>query len=168
MNMENSTVSKIKPMGLIPSLLFFGIPSLIFSFFIYYVMQELHRNGINDFVNWIVSMTTPLALMLVAAVIAFKAEGNSFNRTAFLTRFRLKKMSGKDWIYTIALFIVTVIIYGALSSTSKWLIQFKLFSPPEFLLPAVDPGLEHNILVDSFMGIPLKDNGGLQSHILYS
>ena len=154
--MGNSPVPKIKPMGLIPSLLFFGIPSLIFSFFIYYVMQKLNRNGTDDFVNWIVSMTTPLAMMLVAAIIAFKAEGNSFTRTAFLTRFRLKKMTGKDWIYTLALFIVTVIIYAVLSSTSKWLIQFKLFSPPEFLLPAVDPRLEHNILVDSFMGIPLK------------
>ncbi len=156
MNMENSLSMKIKPMGIIPSLLFFGIPSVIFGFSIYYVMQKLHQNGVNDFVNFIVSMITPLALMLLAAIIAYKVEGNSFNRPTFLARFRLKKMTKKDWIYTLGLFIVMVIIYGTLSFTSKWLIQFKLFFPPEFLIPVVDPRLEHNIIVDSFMGVPLK------------
>ena len=154
--MEMSPDMKIKPMGIIPSLLFFAIPSVIFSFFIYYVMQKLHQNGINDFVNFMVSMTTPLALMLVAAIIAYKVEGNAFNWSAFSKRFRLKKMTRKDWIYTVALLIVMIIIYGTLSFTSKWLIQFQLFSPPEFLLPSVDPRLEQNLLVNSFMGIPLK------------
>ena len=143
-------------MGIFSSLLFFGIPSVIFSFSIYYVMQKLHQNGINDFINWYVSLVIPLALMLLAAMIAYKVEGNSFNWSTFLTRFRLKKMTKKDWIYTLILFIVMIIIYGALSFTSKWLIQFKLFSPPEFLIPAVDPRLEQNILVDSFMDVPLK------------
>ncbi len=154
--MEKSPDLKIKPMGIIPSVLFFAIPSVIFSFFIYYVMQKLHQNGINDFVNFVVSMTTPLALMLVAAIIAYKVEGNSFNWRSFSKRFRLKKMTRKDWIYTVALLMVMIIIYGTLSFTSKWLIQFQLFSPPEFLLPSVDPRLEQNLLVDSFMGIPLK------------
>ncbi len=154
--MENSLNMKIKPMGILSSLLFFGIPSAVYSFSIYYVMQKLHQNGINDFINWYVSMVIPLALMLLAAIIAYKVEGNSFKWSTFLTRFRLKKMTKKDWIYTLVLFIVSVIIYGTLSFTSKWLIQFKLFSPPEFLIPAVDPRLEQNILVASFMGVPLK------------
>ncbi len=154
--MGNSLNMKIKPMGILSSLLFFGIPSAVYSFSIYYVMQKLHLNGINDFINWYVSMVIPLALMLLAAIIAYKVEGNSFKLSAFLTRFRLKKMTKNDWIYTLVLFIVSVIIYGTLSFTSKWLIQFKLFSPPEFLIPAVDPRLEQNILLDSFMGVPLK------------
>jgi len=156
MNMGNSLNMKIKPMGILSSLLFFGVPSAFYCFCIYYVMQKLHQNGTNDFINWYVSMVIPLALFLLAAIIAYKVEGNSFKWSAFLTRFRLKKMTNKDWIYTLVLFIVSVIIYGTLSFTSKWLIQFKLFSPPEFLLPAVDPRLEQNILLDSFMGVPLK------------
>ena len=143
-------------MGILSSLLFFGIPSVIFSFSIYFVMQKLHQNGISNFINWYVSMVIPLALMLLAAMIAYKVEGNSFKWSTILTRFRLKRMTKKDWIYTLILFIVSVIIYGTLSFTSKWLIQFKLFSPPEFLIPAVDPRLEQNILVDSFMDVPLK------------
>jgi len=154
--METSGTIKIKPMGIIPSILFFGIPSLIFSFSIYYVMQKLHQNGTNDFVNYIVSMTSPLVLMLVAAIIAYRIEGNSFGWTAFRTRFRLKRLTRKDWIYALVLFVVMAIIYETLSFTPKWLIEFKLFSPPEFLIPAVDPRLEQNIFLDSFLGIPLK------------
>ena len=65
-------------------------------------------------------------------------------------------MTKKDWIYTLALCVVMVIIYEALSFTPKWLIQLKFFSPPEFLLSSVDPRLEQNILMNSFMGVPLK------------
>ena len=154
--MNSSGDMKIKPMGLLTSLLFFGIPSLVFYFSIYYVMQKLHQNGVNNFINWYVSLVIPLTLMLLAALVAYKAEGNSFNWSAIFTRFRLKKMTGTDWIYTLMLFIASVIIYGTLSFTSKWLIQFELFSPPEFLIPAVDPRLGQNILVNSFMGVPLK------------
>lgn len=154
--METSPAIKIKPMGVMPSILFFGIPSIILSFSIYYVMQKLHQNGVNDFVNFYVTMVAPLALMLVAALIAYRVEGNSFNWSAFSNRFRLKRMTTKDWIYSLALFIAMGIIYGALSFTSKWLIQFNFFAPPVFLIPAVDPRLEQNIIIDTFLGIPLK------------
>jgi membrane protease YdiL (CAAX protease family) len=119
-------------------------------------MQILHENGINDFVNFFVTMVTPLSLMLFAALVAFRIEGNDFKWSTISARFRLRKMTKSDLIYTIGLLIVMIIIYEGLSFTSKWLIQFKLFTPPEFLLPAVDPRLEQNILVETFMGIPLK------------
>jgi membrane protease YdiL (CAAX protease family) len=154
--METSGTMKIKPMGIMSSLLFFGIPSAVCTFSIYFVMQKLHRNGINDFVNFYISMALPLALMLFASLIALKIEGNDLKWTTISSRFRLKKMSGTDWIYTIGLFAAMALIYGGLSFTSKWLIQFKLFAPPEFLIPAVDPRLEQNIFMDTFLGVPLK------------
>jgi membrane protease YdiL (CAAX protease family) len=154
--METSVTMKIRPLGIMSSLLLFGIPSAICSFCIYFVMQKLHQNGINDFVNFIISMVTPLSLMLFAALIAFKIEGNKFQWSTFASRFRLKRMTKLDWIYAFGLLVATIFIYESLSFTSKWLIQFRLFSPPEFLLPAVDPRLEQNILLSTFMGIPLK------------
>lgn len=155
-DMEASNPNKIKPMGMMSSLMFFGIPSAIFSFCIYYVMQKLHQNGINDIVNFFASMVAPLLLMTIAALVAFMIEGHGFNWPNVAARFRLKKMTKVDWIYAIGLLIVTIFIYESLSFTPKWLIQFQLFSPPEFLLPAVDPRLDQNILLSTFMGIPLK------------
>jgi hypothetical protein len=50
-------------------------------------------------------------------------------------------MTKKDWIYTLILFVIMVVVQVSLGFTAKWLIQFKIFAPPEFLLPAVDPRL---------------------------
>ncbi|MCX6225208.1 MAG: hypothetical protein NTV01_10765 [Bacteroidia bacterium] len=47
--------------------------------------------------------------------------------------FRLKKMTKTDCIYTLFLFVVQILLYAGLSFTAKWLIQFDLFAPPEFL-----------------------------------
>ncbi len=143
-------------MGLKSSILFFGIPSIILSFSIYYVMQKLHQNGVDNFINFYVTMVAPLALMLVAALIAYRIEGNTFNWLSFSTRFRLKRMTNKDWIYSLLLFMAMGLIYGTLSFTSKWLIQFKLFAPPDFLLPSLDPRLEQKFLINTFLGVPLK------------
>ncbi len=147
---------KIKPLRFWPSLPFFAIPSAIAAIGVYVVMQRLHEHGVNNFVNFYLSMILPLALMLIAALIAFKMEGNPWNWKTVAERFRLKRMTKKDWIYTVLLFIVQIILYAGLSFTAKWLIQFDLFAPPEFLVPAVDPRLEQGILIDSFMGVPLK------------
>jgi len=154
--MEISSKTSIKPMGIFASLLYFGIPSVIFYFFIYFVMQRLHGAGVNDFVNFYASMVTPLILMLIASLVAYKSEGNKFSWALLSKRFRLKKMEKKDWIYTLILIVAMIIIQGGLAFTSKWLIQFDFFAPPTFLLPAVDPRLEHNLVLNSFMGFPLK------------
>jgi membrane protease YdiL (CAAX protease family) len=158
--METSTekfaTKPLNPMRMTSSLLFFGIPSVILWFCIYYVMQKLHQNGVNDFLNFYVSMVTPLMLMLLASLVAYKMEGNQFNWPSFSNRFRLRKMTRTDWFWTLGLFVIMGIFYGSLSFTSKWLIQFKLFAPPEFLLPAVDPRIDAQIFPESFMGVPLK------------
>ena len=147
---------KIKPLRFWPSLPFFAIPSAIAAFGVYIVMQRLFEHEVNNFVNFYLSMILPLALMLIAALVAFKIEGNPLNWKILAERFRIKRLTKKDWTYTLILFIIQVILYAGLSFTAKWLIQFDLFAPPEFLIPAVDPRLEQGILMDSFMGVPLK------------
>jgi membrane protease YdiL (CAAX protease family) len=148
--------NKIKPMGFGPSVLYFGIPSAIAAFGVYYVMQRLYQNGVDNFVNFYLSMIVPLALMLIAALIAFKMEGNRLDWKTLSVRFRLKKMTKTDWTYTFLLLAVQILLYGGLSFTAKWLIQFDLFAPPEFLLPAVDPRIDQGIFLDTFMGVTLK------------
>jgi membrane protease YdiL (CAAX protease family) len=154
--MEISTKPVIKPMGIFASLFYFAVPSAIFYFFIYYVMQQLHATGVNDFVNFYLSMVIPLVILLIASLVSYKLEGNRFDWPSFSARFRLRKMEKKDWIYTLILLVTIVLIQGALSFTSKWLIQFHFFAPPAFLLPAVDPRLAHNLISDTFMGYTLK------------
>jgi lipopolysaccharide export LptBFGC system permease protein LptF len=81
--MQDSIKTVIKPMGISKSILYFGIPAVIFYFFIYFVMQRLHTSGVNDFVNFYVSLVTPLMLLLIASLVAYKFEGNKFNWSSF-------------------------------------------------------------------------------------
>ena len=145
-----------KPMEIGLSLLYFGIPSAILTFSIYTLMQNFHKSGMNDFVNFYLTMVFPLALLMVAALVAYKLEGRAFDWNTLAERFRLRRMTGRDWLYTLGLFLVMGLLQGLLGFTAKWLMQFKLFAPPEFLIPAVDPRLKQNIVTDVFMGIPLK------------
>jgi len=154
--MEDSIKTTIKPLGIFASLFYFAIPSAIFYFFIYFIMQKLHANGTNDFVNFYVSMVTPLILLLAASLVAYKSEGNILNWNSFSVRFRLKKMEKKDWIWALILFVAMALIQVSLSFTSKWLIHFEFFKPPVFLIPAVDPRIDHNLVLNSFMGLALK------------
>jgi len=155
-NQRTTSEGTLKPMGLGVSLLFFGIPSAVLTLSIYDLMQSFHRHGMSDFLNFYLTLVFPLGLLLVAALVAYKLEGCEFTWTQIADRFRFHKMTKKDWIYTIVLFVASIACYGALQSTAKWLIQFKWFAPPEFLIPAVDPRLEHNLAPSVFMGIPLK------------
>lgn len=152
MNSENS----LKPMGMGASLLFFGIPSVVITFSVYFFMQNFHNSGMNDVVNFYLTLVLPLSLLLAAAIVAYILEGRAFTWNALAERFRLRRMTGKDWLYTFALFVAMAFFQGTLAFTAKWLIQFKLFAPPEFLIPAVDPRLKQNLVTDVFMGIPLK------------
>jgi len=150
------TEQSVKPMGFGTSLLYFGIPSAIITFSIYVLMQKFHASGMNDFVNFYVTIALPLALMLVAALVAYKLEGRPTTWSGIAQRFRLHRMTGRDWLYTLGLFVVMGLFQGLLGFTAQWLAQFKLFAPPEFLIPAVDPRLKHQIVTDVFMGMPLK------------
>lgn len=148
--------NNIKPMGLGLSVLFFGIPSAVLTYSIYHFMQEFHHEGMNDFLNFYLTMVLPLALMLVAAVVAYKLEGRTLTWHDLSQRFRLTRMTKQDWLYTLGLFLTMALAYGVLGFTAQWLMQFKLFAPPEFLIPAVDPRLKQHLVTDVFMGIPLK------------
>jgi membrane protease YdiL (CAAX protease family) len=152
MNSDNN----IKPMGFGISLLYFGIPSAAITFSIYFFMQRFHSEGMSDFVNFYLTMVLPLALMLVAALVAYKLEGRVITWKALAERFRLRGITRKVWLFVLVLFVVMALFQVLLGFTAKWLMQFTLFAPPDFLIPAVDPRLQHNIVTDVFMGVPLK------------
>lgn len=150
---------KVKKMGLVGSLLYFGVPTLMFYFSTNFLMQELNRRGIHQFINMSLSHLLILLIMLIASLVAYKKEGNSFTKENFCKRFRLKRMNRVDWIYTLILIAIMATTFIALGFTSKWLIEFDLFSPPEFLFPSQDPRLEgtsDKLIMTSYLGITLK------------
>ena len=149
-------IKKLKPMTFWLSLLYFGIPSLISTIFIYYLWPYLIKAGILEMVSFVIIIYVPMATLFIASLIAFLIEGNKMSWTNLSKRFRLNPMKKREWLWTIGLTLFLIISYGGLSFTAKWLASIPLFSPPDFLPPIVDPRIEQAIISKEFMGILLK------------
>ena len=150
--------NSIKPMPIWMSLLCFGIPSLIATLGIYVGVPALDRAGVPLFLNFMLFTAGPLALMLLAAFVAYRLEGNPLSWADVKERFRLKPIKGKDWLWTVGLTIVYIGGYFLLLPTAKWLASFPLFEPPPFLPPVVDPRVMESGIPSEMLGLKLQGN----------
>jgi membrane protease YdiL (CAAX protease family) len=104
----------MQPIGLAQSFLWFGIPSLIFSWFILWWLPRLVAGGMSLFLVFHLTFIAPLALMLLAALVVYRKEGHPWTWPAFRDRMRLQRMTGADWLWTIGL-VAAVIVIGRLT-----------------------------------------------------
>ena len=69
------------------------------------------------------ALILPLAGMLVAALMAYRLEGNPSTWSALKDRFRWRRMDGRAWLWTLGIWIVQLAIWFALQQLSSWLID---------------------------------------------
>ncbi|MCG7851529.1 MAG: CPBP family intramembrane metalloprotease [Methanosarcinaceae archaeon] len=152
--MSNAKI--LKPMTFWSSLLYFGIPSMVITIFIYYLWPYLNKIETPAIISFTLIMYVPLASLLIAALLAFLMEGNKLSWANLTNRFRLNPMKKREWLWTIGLTLFIIISYGGLSFTAKWLVSIPLFSPPDFLPPIIDPRVDQTIIPKEFMEILLE------------
>jgi membrane protease YdiL (CAAX protease family) len=154
---ERSDALTLKPMPFWMSLLHFGVPSLVATLAIYAGVPALDRAGVPLFLNFVVLCTGgPLTLMFLAALAAYRLEGNPLSWARLKERFRLKPLQGKDWLWTAGLVVVYFGGYLLLLPTARWLASFPLFEPPPFLPPAVDPRVVGAGIPSEMLGVTLR------------
>ena len=76
----------LRPLGLGQALLYFGIPAAVFSASLLGLLPWMVRHGVSHFVTFNVTFGVPLALMLLAAIIAYRLEGRPWSMPAFRER----------------------------------------------------------------------------------
>jgi len=146
------------------SLVYFGIPLAVVILVVYVVMPFLAASGMSIFYNYLVVYATiPMIVLIIAAIIAYRREGNSMTWFEFRKRFRLDKMDGRSWLWTVGLMLFMVISAGLLSFTARWLAtSYSLFAPPDFwpaeLNPASSAGPPNGVPPTQFMDMPLAGN----------
>ncbi|MHB1327868.1 MAG: CPBP family intramembrane glutamic endopeptidase [Gemmatimonadales bacterium] len=128
--MSSSVVRPLRPIGMLGSLLYFGIPAGLFSASLLGLLPWMVRQGYDGVVVFSVTFAAPLALMLVAALVAYRLEGHPWTWEAFRDRMRLRKLTGRDWLWTIALVAVSLAGASLLSSLAEPLHAFKLYNAP--------------------------------------
>jgi membrane protease YdiL (CAAX protease family) len=135
------------PMSFSKSLLFFGMPYVMFMIAIYIVVPALHQANVPLFGILLVALGVPMALLIGSSIVAYRLEGGSWTWSAFKSRFRLEPMRRAAWLWTLGLSILMFLAPGFLSFSSD-LIQ-QIAPIPDTLARMFE------IDVSTFMGMPL-------------
>src|SRR5262245_39992539 len=109
---DTSAQPPLKPMSLPVSLLYFAIPAAVLIAFIYGLSPVLVAAGFSPIMAAMLSDLPPLILMLVASLIALRLEGYPLNMASISRRFRVHRMSGRDWLWTVGFTLAAFVIYG--------------------------------------------------------
>lgn len=143
--------------------LYFGLPALLFRISIYYGTPALLRAGLPPFEASTVAFTIPAAILFALAVGFCRWDGYARSMLSLTTRLRLRRMSGKDWLWALGAFLVTFVSIGVLAPTAQLLISaIPAIAPPDFFPPWLKPGATFRVaLFADFIGAPLKGNWGV-------
>jgi membrane protease YdiL (CAAX protease family) len=136
---NNKEVTIIKPMPFAKSILFFGIPTLIFLCGFYFVMPALIKHGMIPFNAYWIGMGIPFVGMFFAALIAYRLEGNLFVWKAFKERYRLYHIDGKTWLWALLAFIITFFGYVFINFILQQLFISGIIRLPASLPAWIDP-----------------------------
>lgn len=120
----------LKPMGIAASILYFGIPALVFAASILGLLPWMIRRGVALYPTFLVTFCGPLALMLGAAFVAYRLEGRPWAWPAFRDRMRLRRMNRGDWLWTIGLVLGTYLVQYAISPVVAALSGVGLYEAP--------------------------------------
>ncbi len=155
--MQLDQTQRMTPMPLWMAALFFGIPALVIRILLYLGIPFLMSIGIRLFEAWLICTITPLMLLLIAAIVAYRLESPFLSWRAFQERFRLTHLRGRAWLWIVGGFLVAFLGNGALAFTAQRIASIPLFAPPA-ALAYLDPRTPPHLSYTRFMGVPLLGN----------
>lgn len=158
MDRQNNT----GPLGVLATIVYWAIPagSLCVAHYIL-VPSFVERTRQPYLVAYLMAWVTSMVLFFVAALVAYRVEGNPFEWKTFAVRYRLRNMSGRDWIWTIGVFGFVIASYFGLGFTASWLARWSLFAPHPIFPPEFGPGGADARIQGTFMGTAITGLGWL-------
>ena len=154
----------LKPMSFWHSLVLFGVPGVIVYVNIYYAVPYLVSVGVPPVVCFPPLLMLPV--LIPAAWVLYKREGNKMSWVELKARFRLYPIKGKDWLWIAAILLCAQtadVGFGfiGLDRIGRWLATLPLFEPPAVLPAFLDPRIELTFPFSDFLGVPLRGNWGV-------
>ena len=145
----------LKPMPIWQTILAFGVPLLLGIACVHWLLPALAGAGVPEFWNFILCVASMFPLLLALSLIALRCETGSISWAGLKDRFRLRRLSGTDWIWTAGLLVVYVGGYVLLSPTAKWLASALPLPIPSGLPQAMNPNAVQAGIPTEFLGVPL-------------
>jgi len=96
----------VPPLGLVGSVIYFGIPAAAFAGSMLRLVPWMVRRGFGGLTILNVAFGMLAALLLVAALVAFRLEDRPSTWTAFRDRMRLSRPTRTVWLWTSAALVV--------------------------------------------------------------
>lgn len=149
---------QMKPIGFFTSAAFFSIPAILTGLLVYVIAPILNGKGVSKPLIYIIIFIVPMILLFIISFITLKIERGRIIWPDMKDRFRLKRMSKRDWLYTSGLLIFIISFHYLLSFTPKALSKLPFFAPPQYVPPVANPNIENIAFQQSYLDIPLKDN----------
>lgn len=103
-------MAALKPMGWVESVLYFGIPTVVFTFSLFVVLPAVAASGADPLLTFHAGFVAPLALMLIAAFVAYGREGRPWTWPGIRDRFRLDRPDRRTWLWTAALVALAILL----------------------------------------------------------
>lgn len=126
-------------MGWSLSFFYFGVPAMLSILAHYIVSPALAKGGMKPFYADFIPNTIVLASLLIASVVAYRSEGRPLTWTGLKDRFRLNRMTGRNWLWVLGGTIAGFVAYYLGSMPGSWLIEKGLMPLPEWIPAWIDP-----------------------------
>jgi membrane protease YdiL (CAAX protease family) len=136
----------MKPLGLGKSILCFAILALLMQGMLHVVMRVTAYLGYRLFFTFLIGFGVPSFLLLFAALILYRSERSGLS---FRERFRLQKMDGNGWIWTIVLCAIWIAVPVIMRPVTTWL-QTNWFHPSKMWIRMMTPDPNY------FMEVPMS------------
>lgn len=121
--------STLKPISTFNSALLFGIPAIWFVFICRYLVPLMHQNyGLHPALSWFVGGLFTFLPLFLGANYLIRKDG-FVSKKEIYQRFRLRKMSGRDWKFALGGLLLIFVSTGLIMGISK-LLHLK-FGIPE-------------------------------------
>jgi membrane protease YdiL (CAAX protease family) len=148
---------RMRPLGIGGTLLLFIIPAAILYWAHYHFLTWfIQQSGYPYLAGYLIVWPVTMALFFIAALVGYKLEGNASRWSSFAPRFRLTRMTGRDWLWTAGLFIVSMVVYFSLGFSSQWLGSLPFFAPHPLVPPDFGPGAAAARIPGILMGMTLE------------
>jgi membrane protease YdiL (CAAX protease family) len=149
--------SKPRPLSWGPSLLILLIIASAY-YATHYVLVPAYtrRTGYPYLIGYLWGWGVTMGLVFAVSLIAYRLEGHPTSWPAFSARYRLGRMRGQDWLWTLAILVVTAGVYFGLSFTARWLAAIPILAPHPAFPPELGPDGLAKVVPGQLFGMPLK------------
>ena len=142
-----------RPLSLPRALLYFGVPGLTYFLFVWVGIPALTAAGLSEFAAFLWALLIPSALLLVAALVGLRSEGWPLAGSSLRQRFRYRRMSRREWLWTGGATVVVMLGFGLLTAITNQLIDNGLIPLPGDTASVLDPRASSDELLEGYGGV---------------